>query len=284
MLINSFISTVQNSIIEAIENAKSSHQNSQKLKNNSMMLENSSNSQHEQIQGVKEITYVLDDHINLAGNLTQESIENMQDMHILMDKVELTLSELVNLINENNEKEQNIVANMDNLTQSADNIIEITSSIRDIADQTNLLALNATIEAARAGEHGRGFAVVADEVGQLADKTSKSLLNINAIVQQINDNKALMDLIHDSMKETSLKTNDLQQELVNSMHKLESSIESTQTMKDKSMEVKDKMLILGTSIDKVNELANSVKVLSCEINNISQNVLNGASKLSEKIK
>lgn len=97
-----------------------------------------------------------------------------------------------------------------------------------------------------------------------------------------------MDLIHDSMKETSSKTNDLQQELVNSMHKLESSIESTQTMedktmKDKSMEVKDKILILGTNIDKVNKLANSVKDLSCEINNISQNILNGASKLSEKL-
>lgn len=155
---------------------------------------------------------------------------------------------------------------MDNLTQSADNIIEITSSIRDIADQTNLLALNVAIEAARAGEHGCDFAVVANEVGQLSDKTSKSLLNINAtvnaIVQQINNNKALVDLIHDSMKETSLKTNDLQQELINSMHKLESSIESTQTMKDKNVEVKDKMFILETNIYKVNKLSNSVKDLS----------------------
>ncbi|WP_373563780.1 methyl-accepting chemotaxis protein [Campylobacter sp. 2018MI34] len=176
---------------------------------------------------------------------------------------------------------------MDYLTQTADNIISITSSIRDIADQTNLLALNAAIEAARAGEHGKGFAVVADEVRQLADKTSKSLVDINTtvqmIVQQINDNKSLMDTIHDSMKETSLKTNDLQKELVNSMYKLESSKQSAQTMKDKSVEIKDKMLNLGGNIDKVSELANSVKELSMEINTISEDVLEGASKLSEKL-
>ncbi|WP_408608981.1 methyl-accepting chemotaxis protein [Campylobacter aviculae] len=176
---------------------------------------------------------------------------------------------------------------MDNLTQSADNIIEITNSVRDIADQTNLLALNAAVEAARAGEHGRGFAVVADEVGKLADKTGKSLLTINAtvntIVQQINDNKSLMDLINQSMQETSEKTNNLQQELINSMQKLESSIQSTQIMKDKSTEVQEKMVVLRSSIDKVNELANLIKGLSCEINNVSENVLNGASKLSKKL-
>lgn len=180
----------------------------------------------EEVNFVKD-TKIIGDSMKIelesAARISSKTSEDITQVESQLDSATNNIKALVANIHKAAEVEAEASEKLSQLTVDTEQVKAVLDIISEIADQTNLLALNAAIEAARAGEHGRGFAVVADEVRKLAERTQKSLEEINATISVIVQN---VSNANGQMKENYAFI----EKLVNDSSKVQKNIENTQSI------------------------------------------------------
>ena len=259
--LNKFIDSVQDTINTAKndsdENVAISHELSTTANNVGRSVENSSailaktTSQADKIR----------DEIALAIVDAQKSKDEILVANTTLIDAKNDIVELSVKVQSAVELEVELASKMEEVSRNAVDVKLILVVIGDIADQTNLLALNAAIEAARAGEHGRGFAVVADEVRKLAERTQKSLTEINAsinvIVQSINDLSAQMNLAANEEEALSLTAKEVEKKIISTTQIVEHAVNASERTVQNFILTGNNVKAMVSQMDSVDEISSS---------------------------
>lgn len=288
--INTLLGDVSSAINEAKNNALENASVAEELSHTSLQIGKRTEEESEIVeQATKDASFVASEIQDTSTQSTYvyEITKNAQEsLFGAQKRLNVTLEQLAYIA----EQEAQINSRLLQLSQEAEQVKVVLNVIGDIAEQTNLLALNAAIEAARAGEHGRGFAVVADEVRLLAERTQKSLVDTNTttniILQGIHEICTQMNENAKNIETLLVSSNEVGNETVAAVSLLDKSALASKTVFEKA--ANNVSLIKTAVIEKVSTIntlsssnARSVEEIASAAEHLSRLSINLSQTLSQ---